>query len=364
MTQEKCCKGASCCAAAKENETAIEPYMIGWIDIKNNKIPQIATVLTKTDKWEHFKIRLNIDRMNYKVAPGIYGVGSPTPASPVLVTANFKLSFDTLRKELTGLDAWILVLDTKGINVWCAAGKGRFATEELVTRIEATGLKKIIDHRKLIVPQLGAPGVSAYKVKKLSGFTVIFGPVRANDIPAFLAADLHAAAEMRRVRFTLPNRLLLIPTELVQGLRYLVLIIFIFYIISGLSRSGFSLALVEPGGIRAAVNFLLIYAGSFILGFIFLPWLPGRAFSVKGLWIGLFVFAISFAARLAGSGVLEPLAWLLLMTALSSFVVMNFTGSTHYTSLSGVKKEMRIALPMQISAAVPGCLLWILSRFF
>jgi CO dehydrogenase/acetyl-CoA synthase gamma subunit (corrinoid Fe-S protein) len=102
------------------------------------------------------------------------------------------LSFDTPRKELTGLDAWILVLDTKGINVWCAAGKGTFATKELAARIEATGLIKIIDHKKLIVPQLGAPGVSGYKVKKLFGFTVIFGPLRAKDIPAFLAADRQA----------------------------------------------------------------------------------------------------------------------------------------------------------------------------
>ena len=75
--------------------------------------------------------------MDYRVEPGLYAVGSPTADSPVLVSANYKMSFDRLRSALPGVDAWILVLDTKGINVWCAAGKGTFGTDELVRRIEA-----------------------------------------------------------------------------------------------------------------------------------------------------------------------------------------------------------------------------------
>jgi CO dehydrogenase/acetyl-CoA synthase gamma subunit (corrinoid Fe-S protein) len=71
-----------------------------------------------------------------------------------------------------------LILDTKGINVWCAAGKGTFGTDELVSRISKTGLSKIILHRKLVLPQLGAPGVSAHEVTKQTGFSVVYGPVR------------------------------------------------------------------------------------------------------------------------------------------------------------------------------------------
>ena len=78
--------------------------------------------------------------MHYTVEPGLYAVGKPDERSPVLVTANYKLSFDKLRNELTGRNVWILVLDTKGINVWCSAGKGTFGTMELVGRIESTGL--------------------------------------------------------------------------------------------------------------------------------------------------------------------------------------------------------------------------------
>lgn len=117
--------------------------------------------------------------MNYAVHPGLYALGEPDENAPVLVTANYKMSFDCLRQALPGRNAWILVLDTKGINVWCAAGKGTFGTNELVYRIEASGLKKVVRHRKMVLPQLGAPGIAAHQVKKLSGFKAHYGPVRA-----------------------------------------------------------------------------------------------------------------------------------------------------------------------------------------
>lgn len=42
---------------------------------------------------------------------------------------------------------------------------------------------------------------------------------------------------------------------------------------------------------------------------------------------------------------------------------MNVTGSTTYTSLSGVRREMRIAVPIQAGAAVIGTVLWMAGRF-
>jgi hypothetical protein len=148
---------------------------------------------------------------------GLYAVGKPDHTSPVLVSANYKLTFDALRKELSGLDCWILILDTKGINVWCAAGKGTFGTDELVGRISKTGLSEIVSHRKLVLPQLGAPGVSAYEVTKQTGFSVVYGPVRAKDIKAFLDSGFKATEEMRTVKFTMWDRLVLTPVELVAA---------------------------------------------------------------------------------------------------------------------------------------------------
>jgi len=108
-------------------------------------------------------VRWGINRNKYRVGPGLYAVGTPGPESEVFVTANYKLTFDILRKNMTGLNVWILVLDTKGVNVWCAAGKGTFGTKELVSRIRLVSLERIVNHKRLILPQLGATGVAAHR---------------------------------------------------------------------------------------------------------------------------------------------------------------------------------------------------------
>ena len=96
--------------------------------------------------------------MGHRVHPGLYRLGNPMPDSPVFASANYTLSFDALRSALAGLDAYILVLDTKGINVWCAAGKGTFGTDELVRSDYRSS--HVVRHRTIILPQLGAPGIS------------------------------------------------------------------------------------------------------------------------------------------------------------------------------------------------------------
>ena len=100
----------------------------------------ISPALGPADRVGAWKARWGIGRMSYLVPPGLYAVGDPTPSDPVLVTANYKMSYDLVRRELAGRNAWLLVLETYGINVWCAAGKGTFGTEELVARIAATRL--------------------------------------------------------------------------------------------------------------------------------------------------------------------------------------------------------------------------------
>jgi hypothetical protein len=45
-----------------------------------------------------------------------------------------------LRRELAGQDVWILVLDTRGVNVWCASAHKTFGTAELLQRIETSAL--------------------------------------------------------------------------------------------------------------------------------------------------------------------------------------------------------------------------------
>jgi acetyl-CoA decarbonylase/synthase complex subunit gamma len=176
--------------------------------------------------------------MNYKVDPGLYALGKPDDQSPVLVTANYKMSFDNLREAFPGRDAWILVLDTLGINVWCAAGKGTFGTKELVARLESSSLAHIVSHRKVILPQLAGPGVSAHLVQKLSGFKVIYGPIRAVDLPAFLDAGMKATPSMRLKTFTTWERAVLVPVELVGALKAALVVLPIFFLIDSLWRAG------------------------------------------------------------------------------------------------------------------------------
>jgi len=51
------------------------------------------------DRVGSWKARWNIGRMNYLVTPGLYRIGDPDSLSPVLVTANYKMTVDSLRKE-------------------------------------------------------------------------------------------------------------------------------------------------------------------------------------------------------------------------------------------------------------------------
>jgi acetyl-CoA decarbonylase/synthase complex subunit gamma len=305
--------------------------------------------------------------MNYKVDPGLYALGTPGDKAPVVVTANYKMTFDRLREALRGQDLWILVLDTKGINVWCAAGKGTFGTTELIDRIEVSGLVNVVSHRELILPQLAGPGVSAHLVKKSSGFKVIYGPIRADDLPAFLNAGFKATPEMRLKTFTTAERAVLIPVELVGASKIAVIVLPILFLSDLLWRT----AAVGSNSLDHALYSVLAVLAAILSGTVLspllLPWLPGRAFSFKGMVLGILAAVALMAFR--GGGLetwadrLETATWCFVVPALSAYLAMNFTGASTYTSLSGVRKEMRRSVPLQVGAGILGLGLWIGSHF-
>jgi len=305
--------------------------------------------------------------MHYTVDPGLYALGRPDEKSPVLVTANYKMSFDRLRKALPGRNAWILVLDTKGINVWCAAGKGTFGTEELVTRIGSSGLERVVSNREVILPQLSAPGVAAHQVRKFSGFKAIFGPIRAEDLPAFLDNGMKATAEMRFKTFSTWERFVLIPVELVEALKAALVIAPILLILSGvLGPSGFWPNVLNQGLFAVQSLLTAVVAGA-VLTPLLLPWLPGRAFSLKSLgpavFCALLLLLLRWTEGMKATGLLEMIAWALVILSAAAYLAMNFTGASTYTSLSGVKKEMRWSLPFQIGGGLVGLVLWVWSMF-
>jgi hypothetical protein len=299
---------------------------------------------------DHILARLGVDRMGHRVEPGLYSVGRPGPGSPVFVTANYTLSFDSLRSALRGIDGYILVLDTQGVNVWCAAGEGTFGTDELLNRIKATRLEEVVKHRRLILPQLGASGVNIFEVEKRSGFRVEFGPVRARDIPDFLRT-WKVAPEMRLVRFNLVDRLVLIPVEL-KGIALPLLVAAVILYVFG-------------GSFSAAAAAVAVLSGVALFPML-LPWLPTRDLSSKGFILGTLAalpFAVTTFLGFQGSMLWLRLAYaltfMLLMPPVTAYLALNFTGSTPFTSRSGVKREIFRYIPVMASSLVLGAILYI-----
>jgi acetyl-CoA decarbonylase/synthase complex subunit gamma len=327
----------------------------------------VETALDFADRLGSWKARWGVGRMRYTVGPGLYAVGNPTAESHVFVTANYKMSFDRLRSELADRDGWIMVLDTRGINVWCAAGAGNFGTDEVVNRVAAVRLSEVVSHRTVILPQLGASGVAAHEVAKRTGFKVIYGPARAEDLGAFLDAGMKATVDMRRVRFEMADRAVLIPMQLVYSFKFAFPLAAALVVLSGLGRGGYSPGRVLWAGAGNAALFFAMWAAAVVGTAALLPWLPGRALSVKGAWLGavlaVFLAGLLWAGAPPSSSAAGFAGWSLIIVSLSSFLAMTFTGSTPYTSLSGVLREVRVTMPFQIGGAVVGLALWIAGRF-
>jgi len=333
------------------------PGFIEWLDTPSGRVPRIASELDMNDHLGACKARWGIGRMEFIVPPGLYAIGHPSVADPVLVTANYKMSYDLVRQSVSGRDVWLLVLETHGINVWCAAGKGSFGAGELVRRVKTAGLDKVVTHRRLILPILGAPGVAAHEVARRTGFRVSYAAIRAADLPEYLDNGMVTTPEMQRLTFTFYERLVLVPVELVLALKSVAII------------GAVALVLISAlGNVTAGISGFCAYLGAWlsgvVLGPLLLPWLPGRSFAVKGAAVGLlWSLAFYWLAGGAGWNGAVTAAVFLALPAVSAFYTLNFTGCSPYPSRSGVKKEMRIALPAMGSALVVSLLLLLAGRF-
>jgi CO dehydrogenase/acetyl-CoA synthase delta subunit len=309
-----------------------------------------TSMITLANRFDHFLARWGVNRMGHTVTPGLYRLGSPDADSPIFASANYTLSFDALRSALAGIDAYILVLDTKGINVWCAAGKGTFGTAELVRSIKRSDLAHLVRHRTIILPQLGGPGISWPEVMRHSGFKVEYGPVRAGDLPQYLKTHT-ATPEMRSVRFPLVDRLVLVPVELVHA--------------APPAAAGALVLFFLAGPLAALAAITAVLAGTVAFPLL-LPLLPTRDFSTKGLILGTIAalpVAEAFASdasgpvwmNAAGAGMA-----LLIMPAVTAYLALNFTGCSTFTSRTGVKKEIFSYVPLMAVMAAAGVVLGIL----
>jgi len=245
-----------------------------------------------------------------KVRPGLYAVGQPDPNSPVLVTGNFDLTVRRVVRAIDGqVDAWLLVADSAGINVWCAAGGRYFTAEKVIAAVKSSHLAEVARHRALILPQLCANGVDGWQVREQTGWGVHWGPARAEDIPAYLAARRKKTEAMRWVRFPLKDRLEMVTATLGFYGLIILLPVLLFW------RSLFwpvAASLVGLSYFYAVVH----------------PWLPGRDGLLKSIPLAL----IALTGLLAYTWLWNPLPlprlfnWAVGLTGLSVFIGAELQG--------------------------------------
>lgn len=208
---------------------------------------------------------------------GLRRIGDPGRDSPVLVTCNFDLTVKRLRRALRGHDLWLLVADSRGVNVWCAAGAGEFSTRSVVSAVKTSGVGERVDHRTLVLPVLGAPGIRASDVEVETGWTVEWGPVQMGDIPRHLSGERDPA--LRRATYGLAERL---DTALGS--------LFAFFL-AGLA--GFAIF-----GRFLLVDYVVVSVVTFLLFYTLVPWVPTKAGWTKALLLDLLLGGVLVATEL------------------------------------------------------------------
>lgn len=137
----------------------------------------------------------------HRARTGLFPIGDPGPGAPVLVTGNFTLTVRRLRDVLAGQAAWLLIVNSKGFNVWCAAGGGHLTHHDIISAMRVAHLADKVSHREVILPQLAATGVERRAITTATGFETRWGPARLEDLPAFLGRGSRVFNAERFMRF-------------------------------------------------------------------------------------------------------------------------------------------------------------------
>lgn len=212
---------------------------------------------------------------------GLRRIGNPDRNSPAMMTCNFYLTLTRLLRRLRGIDAWLLIADSKGVNVWCAAGGNELNTHSAVSAIKTSGISDLVDHDRLILPPLAAPGIRAKEVSDQTGFSVHWGPVRAEDIPHYLKAGFRRSEQMKRVTYDWHERL-----DTALGA------LFPFFFVGAIGFFLFARDLL--------LEYLAVGIGAFLFFFLTCPWLPGRRGLTKAILLDVVLGILLLAYQVSG----------------------------------------------------------------
>jgi ubiquinone/menaquinone biosynthesis C-methylase UbiE len=276
-----------------------------------------------------------------KVRPGLYSIGHPSPDSPVLVTGNFDLTVRRLLKALDGkLDAWLLVVDSGGINVWCASGGGFLTSDKIIAALHASRLENVVSHRQLVLPQLSAVGVDGNEIRQKTDWSIDWGPVRAVDVPKFVEDGFQKSEDMRSVHFPVLDRL-----EMVSG-----------------TLGFYGLLLLVPVAIFWRSSLLPIAIAMIGLSYFYaliMPWLPGKDGLRKSVSITVtaIVGVIAFSMIWDSVPPRELFNRIMGITALSVFIAGEFQGMSPL-----MRGEQANWVPEAMIAFILGLIYWLFPK--
>jgi hypothetical protein len=293
---------------------------------------------------------LHAFRRSYAVEPGLYYTGAAwDPQAPLLVTGNYLLSVLAVMRGLGDRSAGLLVVDSDGINVWCASGKGRFSVELILLELDRYDPALLGDKPRLILPKLGLSGVKLKPLRAM-GLNPVVGPVHARDLPAFLDADRPRHQRHARLVFGWRARLFAWLPGLVQLLGY------------GLATLLGLLAVEAMGGPEVPLGLLALVAWLGTAYPLLFPWIPGRRFAVKGLWLGgASGAAIAALGLLSGWPVALALSTALFSLGMAVFVGLSFTGNSAVSNYSEVRKEIARFLPLDAALFLAALITFLLA---
>jgi ferredoxin len=197
----------------------------------------------------------------FAVEPGLRVFGNPNRSSLVFVTCNFDHTVRLVSRVLTdlGLDCYLLVAPTGGVNVWCASAGGHFGTDEVEAAIKLSGIDKLVDHHRLVLPRLTSPGVNTKQLRSRTGWRAVFGPIEVTDLPQWLdesfprlVADVVRFPVRTRVEMGVgaalwPAGLVGIPAALVGGVWTGVAVVLLSYLVSVLFALVYPRLPAKPG---------------------------------------------------------------------------------------------------------------------
>ncbi|MFX1417960.1 MAG: methyltransferase domain-containing protein [Promethearchaeota archaeon] len=319
----------------------------------------------KLRKYKGFGAQMSIFRCLFTgqtdhvpIEPGLYQSGYPDKNSPIIVTANYVYTYIKVMRALKGIDAWVLCVDSRGINVWCAARGNNFGNKQLIEAVETTGIARITNKKTLIVPQLSAGGIAAPLIKSEAPdfpFNILYGPVWAKYLPKFIEErPARKSNKMKLANFTLSHRFraeITHTTFLFRKIFLLPTIVLLLLL--------FGLCFVDTLWIRklwiVGELWLWIIIANALIAILFPITKFTRKFITKGIVFGIInILLFSGISWIFSYSILNILLSSIFYFWVAFFSTMSFSGYTMATSPREIQDEYPIFSKINITLLIIG----------